>query len=179
MNKENIIPLGKLAGPYGIKGEFLIKAYNTEHEVLINSKIWYILPKDNIKNIIELNIITSKQYKQGLLASCEQFNMPEQIKKYIGSDVGVPRELFPQIQVKNEFYWVDLIDKEVFTIKQERLGIVGRMMDNGIQSILCIHPTPNCSLAQEILIPFTDLYVKEVKDSIIVEWEIEPEEDNE
>jgi len=47
------------------------------------------------------------------------------------------------------------------------------MMDNSVQSILCIHPKENATLNEEILIPFTSTYIIKVEQDITVDWEIE------
>ena len=178
-NSSELIPIGRIVCTYAIKGEFIVKPYQTniEESTLLLAKSLRILAKDARKppNISNINIIKSKCYKEGILVLSQEFNTPEALKPYIGCEVAIPRDQFPKIDKdnKDEFYWIDLIDKKVVNTQGQELGIVKRMMDNGVQSILCIHPQEDTALSDEILIPFTSTYIIKVEEDIIVDWELD------
>ena len=172
-----LIPIGKIVSTYAIKGEFIVKPYqnNLIESSLLKANVIHILAKNKAVKPLEistLNIKNSKIYKDGILILAQEFNTPEALKPYMGCEVAITREQFPKAN-QDEFYWVDLINKKVINTQGQNLGIVKRMMDNGVQSILCIHAKENATLSEEILIPFTENYIIEVEDNIIVDWEIE------
>ncbi len=172
-NINNIIPLAKVVKEYGVKGEFLLKTYNQDDSELLYANLWYILDKNN-QSFSILDIKNCKKYRNGLLALSEQFNAPEQIKSIVGKEIGLLREQFRKLEdSKDEFYFIDLIGKQVINVNNENLGIVHDVLDNPAHCILCIHPYENCKTNDEILIPFINSYIKNVEnDKIIVDDEL-------
>ncbi len=175
LEQNELIPVGKILSSYALKGEFIIKPYhnNAEESVLLKAKLLYIINKRAKQplEISNINITKSKIYKNGILILSQEFRVPEALKPYMGCEVAIAREHFPKAE-EDEFYWIDLINKKVINKQGQLLGVVNRMMDNGVQSILCIHPQPDTKLADEILIPFTASYIVKVEEYITADWEI-------
>jgi 16S rRNA processing protein RimM len=175
---EQYVSVAQIIATYSIKGQFFVKTHQThpQESVLHNIKTCFICKSDifihnNNHSNIKMDIIAAKLYKDGILLLSQQFTTPEALKPYIGYHIMVNRSDFPSTK-KDEFYWSDLLHKQVINTNNQILGIVERMMDNGVQSILCIHPKPQAKFSEEILIPFTSTYIVDVNASqIIVNWD--------
>ncbi len=182
---DEYFSVAQIIAAYGVNGQFFVKTHQTQpsESVLHTIKKCFICKYENIAHIanrakltnnnlyIEIDIIKTKLHKDGILLSSQEFKIPEAIKPYVGQQIVANRADFPDVK-NNEFYWSDLLKKHVINTNQQILGIVERMMDNGVQSILCIHAKPNAKFSEEILIPFTSTYIVEVTDThIIVNWD--------
>ena len=80
------------------------------------------------------------------------------------------REALPQ-NASNEFYWVDLVGLKVVNVRDEELGVVAELFDNGA------HPVMRVVAGEtERLLPFVGQVVRQVElaqGRIRVEWELD------
>jgi 16S rRNA processing protein RimM len=87
-----------------------------------------------------------------------------------GSDVAIERGALPP-NANDEVYWADLVGLNVVNVKDEGLGVVAELFDNGA------HPVMRVVDGQtERLLPFVEQVVRQVdmaQGRIRVEWELD------
>ena len=77
---------------------------------------------------------------------------------------------------KNEYYWHQLIGREVFNENKKRIGLVKSIFPTKSNDVLVIKKPQQGSREKEILIPFIKDYiikVSEEENTIIVKWKSE------
>lgn len=176
------VEVGRVIGPWGIKGGIKVKPFAADPQALFSSKRWYIQPPDTarragLKAAPELppllRVVTAKEQGDGVVATAQELpdrNAAEALK---GARVFVSRASFPTPD-ENEFYWVDLIGLDVLNRADLALGRVVGLIETGPHCVLRIQPAD--AKAAEVLIPFVEVYVDRVDQAakrIHVDWDPE------
>jgi 16S rRNA processing protein RimM len=87
-----------------------------------------------------------------------------------GSEIALERQALPQ-SAKDEYYWVDLVGLKVVNAKDEELGVVAELFENGAHPVMRVVDGET-----ERLLPFIEQVVRQVdmaEGRIRVEWELD------
>jgi len=87
-----------------------------------------------------------------------------------GSEIALERRALPQ-SADNEFYWADLVGLKVVNAKDEELGVVAGLFENGAHAVMRV-----VAGETERLLPFVEQVVRQVElaqGRIRVEWELD------
>lgn len=177
------VEVGRVIGAWGVKGGFKVKPFAADPQALFSSKRWYLQPADVARPSgvtpppavpSPLRIVNAREQGDGVVATAQDIvdrNGAEALK---GARVFVARSSFPTPD-ENEFYWVDLIGLEVANRDAVELGRVVGLIETGPHCVLRIQPAD--AQAEEVLVPFVDVYVDRVDmpgRRIHVDWDLEP-----
>lgn len=126
----NLLEVGKILRPHGIKGAVKIECYLDEgfsifKELLITNK----LAKATVKSVQNLN----KDFYIVTMDIIPDINIAE---KYRNQSIYIDRDLYPQF--KNQVYLSDLINKPLISETGENLGYMVDYDDYGASVILTI-----------------------------------------
>ncbi len=149
---HDLIPLGKIIKPHGIKGELKIKLFNSDSKTfIIGQEVWINDGKNNFNlYVVENSSFLSKKFKLKLV-SIDSRNSAELLRNHT---LLVSRASFPKLKPE-EFYLVDLIG---FIVEDQNSNIVGKIceiMENPANDILVV-----VNNREENLIPLVDDFVK-------------------
>jgi 16S rRNA processing protein RimM len=122
-----------------------------------------------------VEVVYARAHAEEILAEIDALESRESAEALKGAAVYIPRRLFPKLD-ENEFYWVDLIGMKVINQRNEELGIVHGLLDNGVHQVLRVQPPEeeNTQKRREILVPFVSKFVGEINQkegTIAVDWE--------
>lgn len=159
-----IIVVGRIVGPFGVKGWVKLKTFTDSPEILRRQAGWWI-GRDGDWH--ESGTVQTQQNGAMLLARFEGCETPEAALAYRGLEVGLPRESLPPAGA-NEFYLADLIGLEVVNMEGEVLGTLAELFSNGAHDVMRV-----VDGEAERLLPFIDRFVREVDIDarrILVEW---------
>ncbi|MCE2678898.1 MAG: ribosome maturation factor RimM [Burkholderiales bacterium] len=157
----DLIELGRIADPYGIKGWLNILPHSADSSALKNAKVWFIqlpvpggyaaatraanaasakgvkpAPPTDLKPV---RIAQSKMHSGRLVVEIQGLadrNLAEALK---GGSIWVSRAQFPPLK-KGEYYWIDLVGLSVVNREDVCLGTVEEVMDHGAHPILVVQP---------------------------------------
>lgn len=166
MTGNDIVILGRLADPYGIRGWIKLHPYGDDPLAWAEMPVWWI-SKDG-EAWRECGLKGLKVHGNGLvvlLDGVDDRNASEAIK---GVLVGAPRAALPTTD-EDEFYWADLIGLEVVNTADERLGKVTGLIETGANAVLRVVGDDDV----EHLVPFVSavvLTVEKEAGQIRVEW---------
>ena len=166
MTGNDIVILGRLADPYGIRGWIKLHPYGDDPLAWVDMPVWWI-SKDG-EAWRECGLKGLKVHGNGLvvlLDGVDDRNASEAMK---GVLVGAPREALPTTN-EDEFYWTDLIGLEVVNTADERLGKVVGLIETGANAVLRVVGDDDV----EHLLPFVSAVVLAVDKQaglIRVEW---------
>jgi 16S rRNA processing protein RimM len=126
---KNLIEVGKIIKPFGIKGEVIVTDYADDFETFINFKNFYIKIKENgISTLKKFEIIKFRGNKNKIILSLENFENINDAEKLRNCKVYVLREDI--ILKEGEYLFDDLIGCECF-YQDLKIGIIVGMPNYG------------------------------------------------
>ena len=160
--------MGRIVAPYGLKGWVRIEPYGADPESLTAYPAWWVGRNGDWR---ELKVVESTlQHGVSLVARFEGCVERDAALALKGSEVALAREALPP-NADNEFYWADLVGLQVVNVKDQQLGVVAELFENGA------HPVMRVVAGEtERLLPFVEQVVRQVdlaQGRIRVEWELD------
>lgn len=149
-----LIPLGYIVSPHGIKGHVLLKTYSGEGTSLLRGIFLFIKKNDN--EYLSLKIIDARPYKKFFLVKFEEVFDRSASERLVGCEVYIKRDDLPETE-EDEYYWIDLIGCDVYSLEGEYLGKVDSLIDTGSVDVFVVK-----NEKKEYLYPFSKNVVKSV-----------------
>ena len=160
--------MGRVAAPYGLKGWVRIEPYSAEPDRLSAYPQWWVGRNGDWR---ELKVAESVlQRGTRLVVRFEGWVERDAALELKGSEVALARESLPR-SADNEFYWADLVGLQVVNAKDEELGTVSELFENGAHPVMRV-----VAGHTERLLPFVEQVVRQVdmaRGRIHVEWELD------
>ncbi len=152
--EEELIPVGKIFRTHGIKGRFLVFPYNPSGEIFFKIDRIFIHSREG--ELHEYKIRTAAPHKKWVLAQVEGWERIEEVEGFIGAEVLVRREDFPEVS-EGEYYCLDIIGMRVITEEGRLLGEVQEVISTGSNDVYVTRKD-----GREYLIPAIDEVVLKV-----------------
>ena len=166
MSGNDIVVLGRLADPYGIRGWLKLHAFGDDPLDWAEMPVWWI-SRDG-ESWRECGLKSLKVHNNGLVVLLEGVDDRSAAEAAKGLLVGAPRSALP-IPEEGEFYWSELIGLDVINTADERLGKVAGLIESTANSVLRVVADDET----ERLLPFVASVVLDVDKEvgrIRVEW---------
>ena len=141
---EQFLQVGVISSTHGIRGE--VKVFPTTDEPDRFKKLKKVL-LDTGKERLELEIQSVKFFKQFVIVKFRGIDNINDIEKYKGKSLMVPREDAVQLE-EDEYYIADLIGMEVYT-DGGRFGTLKDVMETGANEVYIIDSDEH----GEVLVP--------------------------
>ncbi|TAH72205.1 MAG: ribosome maturation factor RimM [Anaerolineaceae bacterium] len=142
---DNLIRVGVITSTHGIKGE--VKVFPTTDDIkrFEDLKQVYL---DLGKEYKPLKIEQVRYFKQLVILKFEDINDINDIEKYKGKDLLIPRD--EAIELKEDEYFIfDLLDSEVYTEDGTKLGILTEVLTSAANDVYVVKTKEN----KEVLLP--------------------------
>ena len=163
-DEVNLILIGRLGKPVGLKGHFNLIAYSDNPSGLSKYKEFFI----DQKGINKLTLKKISKSGKKTLIKFDSINSMSEAEKYKNLDLFIHEDNLPDLP-DGEYYWKDLIGKKVLGVNKNFKGYVKEIMPTGANDVLV------CEINEkEVLIPLIiGKFVIEIGEHIIVDWEID------
>ena len=167
LRPDDLIELGVLRGPYGVRGWAHVRPYSADAEVLRSARRWWLAMPADAEPRVPVAVTGVRRQGAELVAKWQGCDSPEAVQALRGARVFVARADFPE-PPDGQVYWVDLIGAQVFNREGLRLGTVLQLRNNGAHDVLEVDPSagPASDLSEKrvrtLLIPMVDAYVDRV-----------------
>lgn len=162
-----MVVLGKVTGPYGVRGWVRIHPFADDPDIWARMPAWW-LSREAPQNWQQTRLKACRPHGESLVCLFEGFEDRTAAESLKGMLVGAPREALPATQ-ENEYYWADLIGLQAVNTADETLGHVEGLIETGANTVLrIVSPT-----GEERLLPFVAqivLAVEKDKGRIRVDW---------
>ncbi len=161
--------MGRIAGPYGVRGFARVQVYTEAIDSLLDFDEWLIGRQGRWET---RKVAEAVVHGDGLVARLEGIDTPEAARALRGSDVAILRGDLPPPEA-DEFYWVDLVGCEVVNRNGVNLGRVSSLLETGANDVLVV-VSGSGDTRVERLIPYVGQVVESVDvpgRSIRVDWE--------
>ena len=181
---EDAVEVGRVLGPWGVKGGIKVKPFSADPQALFSSKRWFVEPSTLVVQRPAgaavaaplpklLRVISAREQGDAVVATTQEVSDRDAAQALTGARIFVSRSSFPT-PAADEFYWVDLIGLAVVNRDGLALGVVGGLIETGPHCVLKLQPPEGSAAdAEERLIPFVDAYVDRVDlagRTIHVDW---------
>jgi 16S rRNA processing protein RimM len=156
--------MGRILGPFGLKGWVKVKTFTEEPGSLGAFERWIVQTREGWQ---EKPVLEFAVHAKGPVARLEGCEDREAAFRFQGCDVAVTRAELGE-PAEGSLYWVDLVGLDVVDETGSALGKVEGLFESGETSVLVVRGEQN-----ERMIPFITEYVKSVdRDAkrITVDW---------
>jgi 16S rRNA processing protein RimM len=141
---ENLVVMGRISAPFGIKGWLKIQPFTSETDCLPALAIWWLGREGDWQ---QFKVEEAQVQGRGIVAKLEGCEDREAALQFRGKQVAVSRDVLPRPEA-NEFYWADLIGIRVVNSAAQYLGEVTQILETGANDVLVVQGE------RERLIPF-------------------------
>lgn len=160
----DLVIMGRVIGPRGIKGWIKIKTFTEFPDSLADYDVWWLNHGGAWRqHAVEDSELVHLGFS-AKLQGCEDRNAAELLR---GMEVALPRSSLPM--ETDAIYWVDLIGLAVQNQAGEALGNVDGLLETGANDVLVVKQD-----GKEQLIPYTERVVLSVDlqaKRIVVDWQ--------
>jgi len=162
MLKEELVKLGFVAHPHGIKGEAEVRLLNTNYEESIledEMGVWIFpsSPKSRVNKLGEKWVIEKIRFGNKVICQFEGIRNRTQLESLIPFEIYVEREAFPEPE-SNEVYLVDLINMDVIDEQGIVIGKLDGFSDNGMQYLFEVR----LNNGEKIILPYVDSFFPKI-----------------
>lgn len=156
--------MGRILGPFGVKGWVKLKAFTKRAESLGDFPRWLVQTRAGWEERPIEEFAVHAKGPVAKLVGCEDREAAFGLR---GCDVAVTRAELGDAE-EGSIYWVDLVGLEVVDESGSALGKVEALFESGETSVLVVRGS-----SREHMIPFVPGYVKSVDRAarrITVDW---------
>ena len=134
MPPSDLVVMGQVIAPFGIKGWLRIRSFTDEIDALANYSQWWLQLEAGWKlfDLAESNVGV-----KGLTARLAEIADRTQAEQLSNAQVAVSRSALPQLEA-DEFYWADLIGFIVTTPQQEKIGVLDGLLETSAADVLVV-----------------------------------------
>lgn len=135
MSGSDVVVLGRLVDPYGIRGWVRLHAFGDDPLAWAEMPVWW-LSRDG-EGWQEKKLKNLRAHSDGLVVLFDGIADRNGAEALKGMLVGAPRESLP-VTDEDEYYWADLIGLEVVNTAGESLGRVESLIETGANDVLSV-----------------------------------------
>jgi 16S rRNA processing protein RimM len=162
MNKENLVRMGFVAHPHGLKGEAELRLVNPNlDECVLEEGMQVMVYPSNERSGVskggELLTISKLRFGNKVICQFEGVADRTQLEKLLPFELYLDRKEFPETH-DDEVYLVDLIDMPVFSPDGVELGKLEGFSDNGMQYLFEVRLMDG----SQITLPYVDAFFPEI-----------------
>lgn len=151
---ESYLRVGVIASTHGLKGEVKVFPTTDDPERFRDLKQVFLDTGNEYKS---LNVAGVKFFKNQVILKFREFNDINEIEQYKGKDLLVTRDQAVPLK-ENENFITDLIDMEVYTDEDKRLGVLTDVLQTGANDVYVVETDEG----KEVLLPAIPSCILEV-----------------
>lgn len=166
-----LVVVGRVTAPFGVKGWVRISSYTDPAENLMEYAPWFVLRAGAWQ---ELAVEEREMRGRTILVRLRGCGTRDEAAALRGSEIAVRPESLPAL-AQGEYYWRQLVGCTVIDLSGQRLGTVVRMMATGSNDVMVVRGDERSLDRRERLIPFLEeSVIREVdleRSRIRVDWD--------
>lgn len=147
---DDYVVLGKLTGPYGVKGWLKVYSYTSPMEGILEYAQWVIQQRG--ERVVR-RLTQGRRQGKGLVASLEGVDSRERAEQLAGAEILLPKQALPALEA-GDYYWYQLEGLRVTTLGGVDLGHVNYLFETGANDVLVVQGDAHSVDDRERLLPF-------------------------
>ena len=169
MASKDSLELGRIGGPYGIKGWVHVQSYTSPLEKLLKYREWTLATAyQSVAEGTLYKVAESRPQGDGLVARFEGIEDRDRAAKLQGLIIHVSRSVLPKLRQK-EYYQADLIGFGVTNLEDVQLGKVSHFVETPGGDVMIVRS----AAGQEHWVPARKQYLAKVDleaQQMTVDW---------
>ena len=129
------VTLGRITGPFGVKGWVKVKSYTEPEEGILRYREWHVDVPRGGRRI--LRPLEGRRHGTAVVARLEGVDDREAAAALGHCDVSVPRSALPPL-AEGEYYRADLVGLEVVTTEGHPLGRVDHFVETPANPVMVV-----------------------------------------
>lgn len=155
MTREDLVPVGVILKPHGLRGHVVFKFYEDTLDI---ERIDHFFVGCN-GTFLPYFVEEVKSLPRGYKIKFEEINKPEEAETLINLEVFLKKDDFQKLQSSEINTANNVRNYQVYLdTKTQFLGVVSSVIENKYQDVLSIEHRSG----KNILIPFVDVFIKEI-----------------
>ena len=138
-----MVVVGRIRGPFGVKGEVRVEDYSRQKGDILHYNPWVLRLEEAW---VECRV-TGRLHQKGLVCQIEGYEDRDRARTLTDVDIAVTEKQLDPLE-PGEYYWRQLQGLEVVNNSGEHLGKVDRLIETGANDVMVL------TGAQERLIPY-------------------------
>lgn len=162
---NDLVIVGRVRGACGLAGQVRVVSETQPRSNIEHYRPWLL---DDGCGFRAVDVTSLRPQGDGYVAGLAGVGDRTQAEALRGRDIAVPASALPLLESEREYYWRDLIGLAVQDQSGRVLGTVTRLLETGAHDVLVVSDG-----ARETLIPFVEVFVREVDGAaarIRVDW---------
>ncbi len=172
MSSKEWLEVGRIGGPYGVKGWVHVQSFMSPPERLVKYREWTVQsgahsPPTAVK------VMESRPQGAGIVARLEGIEDRDRAARLQGAIISVARSVLPKLR-KREFYQTDLVGLSVANLEGTPLGAVTHFVQTPGGDVMVVRN----AAGQEHWVPATREHLSKVDlaaGQVVVDWPAELE----
>jgi 16S rRNA processing protein RimM len=158
VEKKGFLPIGKIVGAHGVKGNLKVYSYAESLSLFEQESSILVVSAKEFEQIFKIKWI--KPHGRVALLSLEGIENRDLAETLIGSELFVKRDRLPKL-VDGSYYYFDIIGLAVFTNDEKHIGRVESIIPTGSNDVYVVKDAQK-DRDNEILIPAIESVVLEI-----------------
>ncbi len=154
-DKSELVPLGIVVKPFGIKGWVKVYSYTNVFENFDRDYL-YFLDQKRASLPVPVKIEDFRVHSKNVVLKLEGIDDRDSAEKLRNFQVLIPREDLAPLG-EDEFYYGDVIGSEVF-VGEDSAGVVVDIIESGASEVLVI----NTHEGKEVMVPVVEEFVEKI-----------------
>ena len=172
VSEPELILVGKIGAPYGVKGWFKINAFTEDPEGIFEYSPWLVSLNGQQQTV---KVAEWRRHNKGLVAKFEHVDNRNDAEAWLHGEISVSADQLPELE-DNDFYWRELKGMQVVALNGYDLGTVSGLMETGSNDVLVVDANRKDAFGKtERLIPFIQdeviIAVNKEENTIKVDWD--------
>jgi len=131
---EEYVVIGRIGAPYGVKGWVHVQSFSDPVSGLLDYSTWYLRSGNGWRAV---KIDAARPHGKMLVACLEGCSDRNAAELFVNAEVAVLRNELPSLD-KGEYYWLELIGLEVFTLSGQSLGQIDHLFETGANDVIVV-----------------------------------------
>lgn len=158
MEKNGFVPVGKIVGAHGVKGNIKVYSYAESLSVFKPGSLILLINPKGLEKSYKIRWV--KPHGKLALLALEGIENRNSVKALMDSVFVIERSHLPEPE-DGSYYWLDIIGISVFTTHDEYLGVVESIIPTGSNDVFVVRD-PNKVHDNETLIPALGSVILEI-----------------
>ncbi len=148
-----ILPIGRIVGTHGVRGELKLLLFNPESEAITEGLTLVLRKADREKSLVVTSLRPHKRFLLIRLQECDSMTAAEE---WIGADACIHPADLPPIG-PDEIYHHELLGMQVATVEGRELGRIIEILETPAHDVCTVRGS-----GREYLIPLVAHVIREV-----------------
>jgi 16S rRNA processing protein RimM len=153
MDQHDLVPLGKVVGTHGVKGEIKVLSYAESRKSFQEVGRVFLAGKGFLNSY---NIVSVRPHKNLLLIRLKEIPSKTEAEELVSAQICVLKDDLEGCG-EGEYYWFDIVGLQVYTDKGRHMGRVQRIFATGSNDVYVASDG-----GHEYLIPATSECVQKI-----------------